>query len=150
MMNEAHTGKSVDMRAGYACARVMHPEPANVAVFANLQTAIGLPAALKVAGIHIPIAGGSPLPQNLQDMKNGYITEAFAFGFGAIAYTQMDAAARVATNEPHTRYEKEGLAQDQLITKANLGGGQGNAGGSPPTVDFAKSTGSARSQLHDE
>jgi ribose transport system substrate-binding protein len=110
----------------------------NVAVFANLETAIGLPAALKVAGIHIPIAGGSPLPQNLQDMKNGYIDAAVAFDFGDLAYTEMDAAARLATHEPLTKDESEGLLQDQLITKANLGGGHANAGGYSPTLGYAK------------
>jgi ribose transport system substrate-binding protein len=110
----------------------------NVAVFANLETAIGLPAQLKAASIHIPIAGGSPLPQSIQDMQNGYIDAAVTFDYGALAFTAMDAAARLATHEPITSGEAAGVLQTQLITKANLTGAHVGPGGYSPTPGFAK------------
>lgn len=110
----------------------------NVAVFANLETAIGLPAALKVAGIKIPIAGGSPLPQSVQDMKSGYIEAAVTFDYGVLAFTDMDAAARLATHEPLTHAEASGVLQTQLITKANLNGKHLVAGLYSPTPDYVK------------
>jgi ribose transport system substrate-binding protein len=110
----------------------------SAAIFANLETAIGLPAALKVANIHIPVAGGSPIPQSLQDMKSGDIGAAVAFDFGGLVFTEMDAAARLATHEPLTSDESAGLLQDQLITKANLTGDHVTPGGYSPTPDYAK------------
>ncbi len=112
-----------------------HPDT-KAAIFANLETAIGLPAALKVPGIHIPIAGGSPIPQSIQDMKSGTIDAAVTFDYGVLGFTTMDAAARLATHEPLTKEEAAGMLQTQLITPANLTGGHVGPGGYSPTPGY--------------
>jgi ribose transport system substrate-binding protein len=94
----------------------------NLAMFCNLEIAIGLPAALRTAGIKIKIAGASPLPPNLQDMEAGSIGAAVALDFPVLTFTQIDAAARLATGQPLTAGERSGLIPDQLITKADLRG----------------------------
>jgi ABC-type sugar transport system substrate-binding protein len=94
----------------------------NLAMFCNLEIAIGLPAALRTAGIKIKIAGASPLPQNLQDMEAGSIDAAVALDFPVLTFTQIDAAARLSTGQPLTAGESSGLIPDQLITKADLRG----------------------------
>ena len=94
----------------------------NLAMFCNLEIAIGLPSALRTAGINIKIAGASPLPQNLQDMEAGSIQAAVALDFPVLTFTQIDAAARLATGQPLTAGELSGRIPDQLITKADLRG----------------------------
>lgn len=71
----------------------------DVAVFATSETSTGLPAALKVAGIHIKTVGYGPSPGGLQDIKSGGITAGLAIDFGLTYWTQVDIAARLAAGE---------------------------------------------------
>ena len=71
----------------------------DVAVFATSETSTGLPAALKVAGIHIKTVGYGPSPGGLQDIKSGGITAGLAIDFGLAYWTQVDIAARLVAGE---------------------------------------------------
>lgn len=71
----------------------------DVAVFATSETSTGLPAALKVAGIHIKTVGYGPSPGGLQDIKSGGITAGLAIDFGLAWWTQADIAARLVAGE---------------------------------------------------
>lgn len=96
-----------------------HPKT-QIALFGSLETATGLPAALKIAGIKVKVAGSAPVPANLQDMKTGGIDAAVGLDAGVLAFTQVDAAVRLATKQPLTPAESNGDIPSQLITKANL------------------------------
>ncbi|MFE9093545.1 sugar ABC transporter substrate-binding protein [Streptomyces sp. NPDC007264] len=97
-----------------------HPDT-DVALFSSLETATGLPPALRSAGItKVKIAGSAPVPSNLQDMKNGGIDAAVGLDAGVLAFTQLDAAVRLATGQPLTAAEKTGEIPLQLITKDDL------------------------------
>ncbi|MDQ6731330.1 MAG: substrate-binding domain-containing protein [Actinomycetota bacterium] len=91
-----------------------------VALFSSLETATGLPAAIKTAGIKVKIAGSAPVPVNLQDMKTGGIAAAVGLDAGILALTQIDAAVRLATKQPLTSAEKAGYIPSRLITAADL------------------------------
>lgn len=93
-----------------------------IALFSSLETATGLPAALKVAGIKVKISGSAPVPANLQDMKTGGIESAVGLDAGVLAFTQVDAAVRLATKQPLTSAETNGDIPSQPITKTNLPG----------------------------
>jgi ribose transport system substrate-binding protein len=96
-----------------------HPDT-QVAIFGSLETATGLPAAIKTAGIKVKIAGSAPVPANLQDMKTGGIAAAVGLDAGVLAFTQLDAAVRLATKQPLTAAEVNGDIPSQLITAADL------------------------------
>ncbi len=96
-----------------------HPKT-QIALFGSLETATGLPVALKTAGIKVKVAGSAPVPSNLQDMKTGGIDAAVGLDAGVLAFTQVDAAVRLATKQPLTPAESNGDIPSQLITKANL------------------------------
>ena len=96
-----------------------HPDT-DVAIFGSLETAIGLPAALRTAHIKVKVAGSAPVPSNLADMKSGGIDAAVGLDAGVLAFTQVDAAVRLATGQPLTAAEANGDIPSQLITKDDL------------------------------
>jgi ribose transport system substrate-binding protein len=96
-----------------------HPKT-KVALFASLESAIGLPAALRTAGIKVKTTGFAPTPSNLQDVKTGGLDAAIGLDAGVLAFSQMDAAVRLATDEPLTAAEKTGAVPIQLLTKKDL------------------------------
>jgi ribose transport system substrate-binding protein len=91
-----------------------------VAVFASLESAIGLPAALRTAGIKVKTNGFAPTPSNLQDIKTGGLDAAIGLDAGVLAFSQMDAAVRLATGQPLTAAETTGAVPIQLLTKRDI------------------------------
>jgi ribose transport system substrate-binding protein len=96
-----------------------HPDT-KVALFASLESAIGLPAALRTAGINVKTNGFAPTPSNLEDIKTGGLDAAIGLDAGVLAFSQMDAAVRLATGQPLTAAEKTGAVPIQLLTKKDL------------------------------
>jgi ribose transport system substrate-binding protein len=96
-----------------------HPDT-QIALFASLESAIGLPAALRTAGIKVKTNGFAPTPSNLQDIKTGGLDAAIGLDAGVLAFAQMDAAVRLATGQPLTAAEKTGAVPIQLLTKKDL------------------------------
>jgi ribose transport system substrate-binding protein len=97
-----------------------HPDT-KIALFASLESAIGLPAALRTAGIKVKTNGFAPTPSNLEDIKSGGLDAAIGLDAGVLAFSQMDAAVRLATGQPLTAAEKTGAVPIQLLTKKDLG-----------------------------
>jgi ribose transport system substrate-binding protein len=96
-----------------------HPNT-KIALFAALEAAIGLPAALRTAGISVKTNGFAPTPSNLQDIKTGGLDAAIGLDANVLAFTQMDAAVRLATGQPLTALEKKGAVPLQLLTQKDL------------------------------
>jgi ribose transport system substrate-binding protein len=96
-----------------------HPKT-RMALFASLEAAIGLPAALRTAGIDVKTNGFAPTPSNLQDIKTGGLDAAIGLDAGVLAFSQMDAAVRLATHQPLTPAEQTGAVPIQLLTKKDL------------------------------
>jgi ribose transport system substrate-binding protein len=94
-----------------------HPDT-KIALFASLESAIGLPA---TAGIKVKTNGFAPTPSNLEDTKTGGLDAAIGLDAGVLAFSQMDAAVRLATGQPLTAAEKNGAVPIQLLTKKDLG-----------------------------
>ena len=70
-----------------------HPKT-NVAMFASDEVQLGLPDALKKAGIKIETLGFGPGPQNLQQLKEGKETAVLAADLPVSVWTIMDQMAR--------------------------------------------------------
>ncbi|WCB91768.1 hypothetical protein DSM104299_00445 [Baekduia alba] len=96
-----------------------HPDT-NVILFPAFETATGLPAALRTAGIDVKIAGTGPTPGNLQDLKTGGFDAAVVQDVGVMVFTQLDEAVRLATGQPLTPNERTLPTPYQLITKEDL------------------------------
>ena len=96
-----------------------HPNT-KVIEFASFEAATGLPAALKAAGIEVKAAGYAPTPGNLEDIKSGGLSATVGLDTAVTAYTQVDAAVRLATGQPLTKAEEEGMPVIQLLEKKDL------------------------------
>lgn len=96
-----------------------HPDT-NIAVFAAAEAAQGLPAAMKAADVSITTIGCAPEPNFLQDISNGEMTAGLAVDLPVTAWTAVDAAARLILEEPLTAGEKDGLAPQQILEKADM------------------------------
>jgi ribose transport system substrate-binding protein len=96
-----------------------HPDT-NVVAFSTLEAAVGLPTAMRTAGIKTDVTGFGPNPANLQDMKNGGITSGIGLDLPVMLWTQMDAAARLATGQPLTKGEQGGIPPIQLLEQKDI------------------------------
>jgi ribose transport system substrate-binding protein len=75
-----------------------HPAT-NTVVFASMEGATGLAAALKDAGMHIATLGFAPSPSNLQDIKNGGLTAGLGLDLPVQEWVQVDLAARLLAHQ---------------------------------------------------
>jgi ribose transport system substrate-binding protein len=92
----------------------------NVVMFSSMETAEGVPSALKAAGLNVKIGGFAPTPENLQDIQNGGDSVAIGLDTAVMAYTMMDEAVRLSTGQPLTPGEKTQTPVLQVLTKQNL------------------------------
>lgn len=90
----------------------------NTAVFATEESATGLPAALKAAGLSPTTVGFAPSPSNLQDIKDGKLTAGLGLDVPVQQWTQLDAAARLILGDriPPT----EGNIPLEFLTKKQI------------------------------
>jgi ribose transport system substrate-binding protein len=97
----------------------------NTAIFSTLDTAIGLPAALKTAGLSVTTNGLAPGPVTLSYIKQGQLTGGFGLDLLAGAWQAVDISARlmlgekVPSGEASGDYEFIGPAQ----IKGDISGG---------------------------
>lgn len=96
-----------------------HPDT-NVAAFVGLQTAAGLPAALKAAGLSVTTVGFGPTPGNLQDIKDGALTAGLAIDFPISVWTAVDAAARLLEGGKPTKSEQDGDIPEQFLEAKDI------------------------------
>jgi ribose transport system substrate-binding protein len=96
-----------------------HPDT-NVLVFVSLTAATGLGSALDIAGLHPLTVGMSPQPSNLQDIRTGALTAGIGFDIPTTLFTAVDAAARLATDQPLTPAEKSGSVPAQILGQKDI------------------------------
>lgn len=96
-----------------------HPET-TVGVFLSDEIEIGLPTALKSAGIEIETLGLSPNPPNLQYLKEGKETAALGFDFPVLVWSALDQAAREMAGQELTGNEAKGITDHQFLTQEDI------------------------------
>jgi ribose transport system substrate-binding protein len=94
-----------------------HPST-NTVVFATMEGATGLAAALKDAGMHVTTLGFAPSPSNLQDIKNGGLTAGLGLDLPVQEWVQVDLAARQLAHQ--TIASSELNVDLEFLTKANV------------------------------
>jgi ribose transport system substrate-binding protein len=94
----------------------------SVAVFPNDEAQIGLPAALKAAGVEIKTIGEAPTPTNLQYLKEGKETAVLGSDLPVLGWTVIDLVARELTGQKITGDEAKGFDTDQqFLVAADIG-----------------------------
>lgn len=94
-----------------------HPST-NTVVFASMEGATGLAAALKDAGMHVTTLGFAPSPSNLQDIKTGGLTAGLGLDLPVQEWVQVDLAARLLAHQSISSSE---LNVDlEFLTKDNV------------------------------
>jgi ribose transport system substrate-binding protein len=96
-----------------------HPD-ATVAVFTSDEIQIGLPAALKAAGIDVKTLGYGPGPLNLQQLKDGKETAALASDFPVLIWATLDQLARQTTGQKLKGDEAKGIGDLQFLTSSDI------------------------------
>lgn len=76
-----------------------HPH-VNTAVFASMEGATGLAAALKDAHLSVTTLGFAPSPSNLQDIRDGGLTAGLGLDLLVQEWAQVDMTARLVTGQP--------------------------------------------------
>lgn len=108
----------------------------NTAVFVSLEAAIGLPAALKTAGLNVSTIGWGAQPANLQDIKAGSLTAGIGVDIPTMFWTAIDGAARTVTHQPLTAAEKSGIPPTEVLERRDVTFDP--AKGFAPYPDFAQ------------
>lgn len=93
-------------------------------VFDTAEAGIGLPAALKAAGINVKIIGWGPPPAVLGYIKAGTWTAALGVDGPTMLFSQADALAREVAGQPLTAGEKLGLPPIEILNGADIGNPQ--------------------------
>lgn len=75
-----------------------HPST-NTVVFASMEGATGLAAALRNAHVSPATVGFAPTPSNLQDIKHGGLTAGLALDFNVQVWMQLNLAARLIAHQ---------------------------------------------------
>ena len=96
-----------------------HPNT-KVAVFSTAEAGTGLPAALKAAKLKVKLMGWGPPPATLGYIKQGEWDAALGVDGFTMIWAQVDALARMASGEPPTAGQKEGLPPIQFLTKEDI------------------------------
>jgi ribose transport system substrate-binding protein len=120
-----------------------HPET-TLAVFSADEAQLGLPAALKAAGITVETIGYAPATYNVQYLKEGSETAVLETDVPVLAWTLLDQAAREIVGQELTGPQAEGLPVDEFLTKEDKFTSDPNKSwtGYPDYVEkFAKSWG---------
>lgn len=92
----------------------------NTVVFASMEGATGLAAALKDAHLSPTTLGFAPTTSNLQDIADGGLTAGLALDFNVQVWMQLNLAARLLA---HQATPESNLEVDmQFLTKSDLAG----------------------------
>ena len=75
-----------------------HPST-KTAVFAVGEQALGLPSAMKTAGIEVDTIGNAPDPQALKQIQDGKMTAGLGLDLGILVWTEIDTLARLMTGQ---------------------------------------------------
>jgi ribose transport system substrate-binding protein len=92
----------------------------NVAVFAGSDSIVGVPAALKSAGIDVSIIGFAGDPTTFQYIKDGSVDAVLAISPAVQSWTLMDMALRSAQGQELTAGEQNGITPMQFLTQKDI------------------------------
>jgi ribose transport system substrate-binding protein len=92
----------------------------NVAVFSSGQILLGLPEALRTAGIKVKTLDYGPGPANLQAIKEGKETAGLAADYPVIAWAILDQAARAIAGQELTGPQAQGIGVNQFLTAKDI------------------------------
>jgi len=96
-----------------------HPN-VNTVVFASMEAATGLAAALKDAHLSPATLGFAPTASNLQDIADGGLTAGLALDFNVQVWMQLNLAARMLAHQTTAQSNLE--VDMQFLTKSDLQG----------------------------
>lgn len=96
-----------------------HPST-TVAVFGTDEVELGLPAALKTAGLSVKTLGYNPAPANLAYIKQGKETAALSADLPVSAWTLLDQAVREIIGQKLVGDESKGLGDVQFLTQKDI------------------------------
>jgi ABC-type sugar transport system substrate-binding protein len=96
-----------------------HPSTNSVA-FASEEAATGLPAALKVANLHVTVTGYAPPPAVLEYIKEGQVSSALDTDLPVSVWETVDALARLSTHEPLVDAEKGGPPINEFLEQKDI------------------------------
>ena len=96
-----------------------HPST-NVAVFASDEAELGLPAALKGAGLKVITMGSAPTPANLAYVKAGTETVTLAYDLPVASWELVDQAAREVEGVPLSGTAAQGIEPIQFLTQKDI------------------------------
>lgn len=90
------------------------------AVFATDESALGVPSALKEAGISVKILGWAPIPATLEYVKAGEETATLGVDTAVLSWELIDEAAREIVGQKLTGPEAQGLTDQQFLTQKDI------------------------------
>lgn len=96
-----------------------HPST-NYMVFEAGETAQGLPAAMRAAGLSVPDIASTPEPQELQDIKTGGMTAGVAADISTQLWAWVDVVARLLLHQSPTPGEVSGVNPLQFLTQKDI------------------------------
>jgi ribose transport system substrate-binding protein len=96
-----------------------HPS-VNTVVFASMEAATGLAAALKDAHLSPTTLGFAPTASNQQDIADGGLTAGLALDFNVQVWMQLNLAARLLAHQPTSASNLE--VDMEFLTKSDLQG----------------------------
>lgn len=92
----------------------------NVVAGANSEQLVGLPAALKAAGLSVHIIGSAGTAVNFQYVKAGEEQAEVAVSYPVLIWMLVDAAARAATGEAVPSLEAQGYPPEEIVTAKDV------------------------------
>jgi ribose transport system substrate-binding protein len=93
----------------------------NTVTVSNSENLIGLPSALKTAGIsNITTVGAGAGPVNLQYLKAGQQTVDLAADYEVLSWSMVDAAVRAAEGQAIPKSESVGIPVQQFLSAKNI------------------------------
>lgn len=92
----------------------------DVAVTAIAEMFVGLPSALKTAGIEVDELTAGPLPANLEQIKKGEETAALGYSLPIESWTLMDLAIRQIVGQKPAGPEAGGQGVEQFLKQPDI------------------------------
>jgi ribose transport system substrate-binding protein len=92
----------------------------NLAVLATDESGLGLPSAMKAAGLSVKTIGWAPIPASLEYVKAGEETATLGVDTAVLSYELIDQAAREITGQPLSGAEAKGFTDQQFLTQSDI------------------------------
>lgn len=92
-----------------------HPDTKQAA-FSVGEEAIGLPAALKTAGIEVDTVAAGPGPDSFQQIKDGDMAAAIGYDLTYVGWAATDSAARLILGQDMSKAVQDDIVPMQILT----------------------------------